>query len=368
MSVSAPSSFNRRPSLLSRAKSGDRSGLAILTIILLGVGLLIAAYASITIGAAHIKTFHVIGTWFGLVDVSDVSRRDIVVLQDIRLPRMFMGMLVGAALAVGGALMQGLFRNPLADPGLVGVSAGAGFGAVLAIVAAASMPPAVRAFSGYYTVAFSAFVFSWIATYLLYQIATRNGKTSVATMLLAGIAMAALTEASTGLFVFSADDQQLRDLTFWRLGSLAGATWTKLYVVAPIVLVALTSIFYLARGLNGLALGETAAQHMGLEVQNIKRLSILVVAIIVGTAVAATGSIGFVGIVVPHLLRLLIGPDNRYLLPASILLGAILLLIADIFSRIIVAPAELPIGIVTAIIGAPFFLWILLKRRGVVDM
>ncbi len=298
----------------------------------------------------------------------EASARDRLIVVDIRLPRLAMAALVGAALAVSGALMQGLFRNPLADPGLVGVGAGAGLGAVCAIVLGSLMPPALAALAGTYAVPVAAFAGGWISTLLLYRVTTRNGRTSMATMLLAGIALGALAGALTGVLIYLADDRQLRDLTFWGLGSLAGATWTKLAAAAPLMLAALAAAPLLARGLNGLALGEAAAGHMGIPVERVKSGAIVLVAAAVGAAVAVSGGIGFVGIVVPHLLRLVIGPDHRGLLPASALLGALVLILADTLSRSIVAPAELPIGIVTAVIGAPVFLWILLRRRSLLDL
>jgi iron complex transport system permease protein len=186
-------------------------------------------------------------------------------------------------------------------------------------------------------------------------------------MLLAGIALGAMAGAFSGMLVYVADDRQLRDLTFWGLGSLAGATWTKIAAAGPIIALALLATPFMARALNAMALGEATAHHLGVPVQRFKNIAIVAVAAATGAAVAVSGGIGFVGIVVPHLLRLLIGPDHRYLLPASALLGASLLL-ADAVSRTIVAPAELPIGIVTAAVGAPFFLWILLRRRGILDL
>ncbi|RFC69677.1 iron ABC transporter permease [Mesorhizobium denitrificans] len=294
--------------------------------------------------------------------------RDRVIIYDIRLPRLLLGVLVGAALAVSGAVMQGLFRNPLADPGLVGVSAGASLGAVSMIVLGQTLLTPLNDALGSLALPMMAFVGGLITTFILYQIATRHGRTSVATMLLAGIALAALAMAVTGILIFIADDRQLRDLTFWQLGSLAGATWSKIYAVAPIIISALAVSPFIARGLNALALGEPTAHHMGVPVQRLKYAAILSVSAAVGAAVAVSGGIGFVGIVVAHMLRLAIGPDNRYLLPASALLGASLLLLADAVSRTIVAPAELPIGIVTALAGAPFFLWILLRKRGVLDL
>jgi iron complex transport system permease protein len=187
-------------------------------------------------------------------------------------------------------------------------------------------------------------------------------------MLLAGIALGALAGAVSGLLVYAADDAQLRELTFWGLGSLAGASWAKLAVAGPIIVLALAAAPLLARGLNALALGEATAGHLGLPVQRIKSAAILSVAAATGAAVAISGGIGFVGIVVPHLLRLATGPDHRMLLPNAALLGATLLILADVISRTIIAPAELPIGIVTATIGGPFFLWILLRSRGVLDL
>ena len=182
-------------------------------------------------------------------------------------------------------------------------------------------------------------------------------------MLLAGIALSALANAVTGVLIFIADDKQLRDLTFWGLGSLAGANWTKILSAGPIILVSLAVVPFLARGLNALTLGEAAAFHMGIPVQRLKNIAIVSVAASTGASVAVSGGIGFVGIVVPHVLRLVIGPDHRYLLPASALLGGTLLIFADMIARTIVPPAELPIGIITAFVGAPFFLWILLRGR-----
>jgi len=293
---------------------------------------------------------------------------DAIILWEVRLPRVVLAALVGAALAVSGAMMQGLFRNPLADPGIVGVSAGAGLGAVTAIVLGGMLPGAVRAGLGQFLIPAAAFLGAWASVLLLYAVATRGGRTSVATMLLAGIALAALAGAVSGLLIHAADDQQLRDLTFWGLGSLAGATWPKVATAAPIVVLALAAASGLGRGLNGLALGEATALHLGISVQRVKAVAVLSVAAATGAAVAVSGGIGFVGIVVPHLLRLATGPDHGPLLINSALLGASLLLGADMISRLIIAPAELPIGIVTAVLGAPVFLWILLRRRGMVDL
>lgn len=347
---------------------GDRSALARLVIAALVLGLAVTVLFSLASGASDASA------WSAVADVlfpsadAALSARDRIIIHDIRLPRVILGVLIGSSLAVSGAVMQGLFRNPLADPGLIGISAGAGLGAVTVIVLGASFLAPLTFMFGIFALPLAAFAGGLATTLVLYRISTRQGRTSVATMLLAGIAFAAMAMAFTGLLIFVADDRQLRDLTFWSLGSLSGATWQKIGAVAPIMILALMCSPFLARGLNALSLGEATANHIGVPVQRLKYVAIVSVAAATGASVAVSGGIAFVGIVVPHLLRLLIGPDNRYLLPASALLGASLLLLADAASRTVVAPAELPIGIVTAAVGAPFFLWILLRKRGIVDL
>lgn len=344
---------------------GDRSLRARRLCAVLVVALVAVALVSLGWGASGTSLVRAVSDWWA---GRELAVQDRVVLMDIRLPRVLLGMLVGASLAVSGAVMQGLFRNPLADPGIVGVGAGASLAAICAIVLGSALPAGVAALFGWYLVPLAAFFGGWVTVLLLYRIATRRGRTSVATMLLAGIALGAIMGAVSGLLVFRATDAELRDLTFWGLGSLAGANWPKLLAAAPIMALALVAAPMLARGLNALALGEAAAGHVGIRVQRVKNLAILTVAAATGAAVAVSGGIGFVGIVVPHLLRLASGPDHRWLLVNSALLGAIMLLGADMVSRTVVAPAELPIGIVTAILGGPFFLWILLRNRGVLDL
>jgi iron complex transport system permease protein len=342
-------------------QTGDRAHRAALTFRVLLVLLLVVSALSLGTGAAGLPLWQIATD---LASGRGLGPRNHVILFDIRLPRLALGLAVGAALAVSGALMQGLFRNPLADPGIVGVGAGAGLGAVGAIVLGGLLPVTIGATIGQHLVPFAAFLGGWASTLLLYRIATRGGQTSVPTMLLAGIALGAMAGALTGILVYLADDTQLRNLTFWSMGSVAGGSWEKLAVGLPFILPVLVLAPLLARGLNALALGEAQARHLGIEVQRIKRLAILAVAAASGAAVALAGGIGFVGIVVPHLLRLATGPDHRWLLPNAALLGGSLLVGADMIARTIVAPAELPIGIVTAVIGAPVFLWILLQRRG----
>lgn len=346
---------------LSLPRPGDRAHRAALTFRFLIVLSLAVSALSLGTGAAGLPLGQILAD---LLSGQGLSARDRVILFDIRLPRLALGFAVGAALAVSGALMQGLFRNPLADPGIVGVGAGAGLGAVLAIVLGGLLPLGLASQVGTHLVPFAAFLGGWASTLILYRIATRGGQTSVATMLLAGIALGAMAGALTGILVYLADDTELRNLTFWGMGSVAGGSWEKLAVGLPFILPVLILSPLLARGLNALALGEAQARHLGVDVQRIKRLAILAVAASAGASVALAGGIGFVGIVVPHLLRLATGPDHRWLLPNAALLGGILLVGADMIARTIVAPAELPIGIVTAVIGAPVFLWILLRRRG----
>ena len=319
--------------------------------------LLAASLLSLTSGAAGLGAGDLVGAIWG----EGLGSRDRVVLFDIRLPRLALGAAVGAALAVSGVLLQGLFRNPLADPGIVGVSSGAGLGAVLAIVLGGLLPATLTAAVGPALVPLAAGLGGWATTLLLYRVSTSGQRTDVALMLLAGFALAALAGAVTGILIYLADDRQLRDLTFWSMGSLAGATWAKLAAALPLMALALLIAPRLARGLNVLALGEAQAAHMGTDVQRLKRVTILAAAAATGAAVAVSGGIGFVGIVVPHLLRQARGPDHRQLIPNAALLGAALLVLADLVSRMIVAPAELPIGILTALAGAPVFLWMLLR-------
>lgn len=348
---------------LRAAAEGDRAGLARLVIAALAALTMLALLISTATGASDASVIDVVMSLASGEPSSVLSQRDRIIVFDIRLPRALLGLLIGASLAVSGTVMQGLFRNPLADPGLIGISSGAALGAVLMIVLGGMLPAAFLGVVGGFALPVAAFIGGLGTTLLLYRIATRHGQTSVATMLLAGIAMAALAGAVTGILIYMADDRQLRDVTFWNLGSLAGSTWAKVVTVGPIILVSLLVLPFLARGLNAITLGEATAFHMGVKVQKLKNIAIVSVAGAVGASVAASGGIAFVGIVVPHILRMVIGPDHRYLLPASALLGGILLLAADMVARTIVAPAELPIGIITALAGAPFFLWVLLRGR-----
>jgi iron complex transport system permease protein len=328
-------------------------------------GLLIVALIAAAVGAAGIPLRRLpaaLGLWDGGSDAATLAR-DELVLWSIRLPRIAITIIIGALLAVSGAIMQGLFRNPLADPALVGVSSGGALAAAACIVIGDRLLAGTAIALPFAALSVAAFVGSLATTWLLHRIATRENRTSVAVFLLGGIAIAALAGAGIGLLVFVADDRQLRDITFWMLGSLSGASWAKVATLAPFFLAMLLAIPVIAHGLDLLVLGEAEAFHMGVEVERLKKLSIVLVSAMTGAAVSFAGVIGFVGIIVPHLVRLAIGPGHRRLLPASAVIGAILLLAADTCARTIVAPAEMPIGILTALAGAPFFLVILLRQR-----
>ncbi|MCR6735016.1 MAG: iron chelate uptake ABC transporter family permease subunit [Afipia sp.] len=338
---------------------------AILVYITLIAGVLVVALLATTVGAAGIplpRLAAALGLNIAGADPAMLAR-DELVLWSIRIPRIAVAGMIGGLLALSGAIMQGLFRNPLADPALVGVSSGGAFAAASAIVISDSAWGASFRFLQLELLPVAAFAGSLLTTTLLYKIASREGRTSVAIFLLAGLAIAAIANAGIGLLVFVADDRQLRDITFWLLGSLSGATWPKAGMVAPVALLALLSIPLIARGLDVLVLGEAEAFHTGVDVERLKKISIVLISAMTGVAVSICGVVGFVGIVVPHLLRIVIGPGHRMLLPASVCLGAILLIGADTIARVLAAPAEVPIGILTAALGAPFFLFILLRQR-----
>ncbi|QUS41335.1 iron ABC transporter [Tardiphaga alba] len=334
------------------------------------LALLIVVLLAATVGAAGIPISR-LPTALGLTAVDPANAfvaRDQLILWSIRIPRIAIAAMIGGMLGAAGAIMQGLFRNPLADPALVGVSSGGAFAAAGAIIIADSRFAHYVSFLQPFLLPLAAFVGSLLTTIVLYRISTRSGRTSIALFLLAGIAIAAIANAGIGLLVFIADDRQLRDITFWLLGSLSGATWSKAMTLLPVLALGLIGMIFTSRGLDVLILGESEAFHSGIDVERLKRICIVLVAAMTGAAVSICGVIGFVGIVVPHLLRLIIGPGHRLLLPASVGLGASLLVGADTLARTIVAPAEMPIGILTAAVGAPVFLLILLRQRGLVGL
>lgn len=273
------------------------------------------------------------------------------ILWDIRLPRLLGALFIGAALAISGTTMQGLFRNPLVDPGIIGVSSGAALAAALYIVLIQPLLP--TAFNAY-ALPIAAFLGGWLVTFMLYLLSQRNGQLHIAIMLLIGIALAAFTGALTGILIYIADDSQLRSLTFWGMGSLSGMNWQMVAIIAVVVAICTPLTWLEHRALNALTLGEEDAQYIGFEIAKVKQRLVMYVALLTGTSVACVGAIGFIGLVVPHLMRLIGGSNHRYLLPNSLICGAILLMIADTLARTLAAPAEIPIGIFTALFGAPF--------------
>lgn len=334
-----------------------------LSFVLLVLALLVSLTAvySITVGPMNIHFSDSLRSL--LLPSNEVANHIHLVIHQIRLPRTLLCLLVGAILALCGAVMQGLFRNPLAEPGIIGVSSGASLGAAIAIVLLAKIEVESQWITAM-TLPFCAFMGGALTTLLVYRLGTNKFGTSVTIMLLAGVAISALSGAGIGYLNYIADDQMLRDLTLWSMGSFAGANWQNIALCFITLLILLGYFSRRSMALNALLLGEAEARHLGVPIQRLKRALILLSAVGVGVTVSAAGMIGFVGLVVPHLGRMLVGPDHRQLLPISALLGALLLTVADMFSRVVVAPAELPIGIVTALVGAPFFLYLLFQQKG----
>ena len=319
----------------------------------------LAFILSLVTGAVPISAGDVLRALFGF----EVDGQTAAVIQMIRLPRALLAILVGASLAGAGAAFQGLFRNPLADPSLIGVSGGAALGAVFIIVFGGLVASAVPFLASPFLLPLFAFIGGIGATFAIQGLAQSRGQAATATLLLAGIAINALTGALTGFTVYLANDTQIRDFTFWTMGSLASGGWHAVALTALPVTLAMGVILARSRALDAMLLGEREALHLGVPVHRLKHIVMIAGALAVGSCVAVSGVIGFVGIVVPHVVRMLAGPDHRIVLPGSVLAGAALLLAADSFARVIVAPAELPIGLVTAAIGSPFFLWLLINRK-----
>lgn len=281
----------------------------------------------------------------------------------IRLPRILLAILVGAGLGISGTAMQGLMRNPLADPSLIGISSGGALAATLVFLMGDAAALRMAQYPGVFVLPAAAFLGALGTTLAVYRLSHAGGRMMISVVLLAGIAINAMANAFSALLTFFATDTQIRNVSFWKLGSLGGATWTSVAILLPCVLVPVALLCGQSRALNAFLLGESEAFHLGVRVERAKRLVILMVALAAGASVAFTGIIGFVGLVVPHILRFVMGPDYRRLLPASALLGGSILLAGDLVSRTLVAPAELPIGIITALGGAPFFLYLLLRNR-----
>ncbi len=279
-----------------------------------------------------------------------------LVILDLRLPRTLLALMVGAILAQCGAVMQGLFRNPLADPGIIGASSGAALGAALVIIL---LPLSFQGFA----LPVAAFLGALLTTLLVFKLAQGENGTSVVMLLLAGVAVTAFGGAVMGFLNVIANDQALRDITLWQMGSVAHTTNNSLLLCLVVMLLMVWYFQRHAQSLNALLLGEAEARHLGIDVERLKIKLIVVATIGVGVTVSITGIIGFIGLVIPHLVRMLTGPDHRTLLPLSALVGGLLLLSADIGARLLMAPAELPVGLLTAVLGAPFFTLLLINQR-----
>lgn len=322
--------------------------------------LLIMAVASIFVGASGFE-WKQLGSLFA--SGGAVESQFQYVLWHIRLPRVLLAGTVGAGLAVSGAAIQGLFRNPLADHTLIGVSNGAMLFAVTAIVIGGASMELLPSLVKNLTVGAFAFVGGLLTTLLVFALSSRKGHTSVITMLMAGIAISAFAAAAAGLMIYFSDEQQLRDISFWSLGSFGAADWMKLAVAAPVILPACLMLHRLSKELNAILLGESEAMYLGVSVQSVKRRIIVITSLMIGVSIAVSGIIGFVGLIVPHFIRLIKGSDYRFLMKSSALVGALFMILADSLARTVIAPAELPIGILTAFVGAPFFLWLLMNSR-----
>jgi iron complex transport system permease protein len=326
----------------------------------LTVALLVAVVVSAGMGAFHLAPVDVLGSVLRRVGVDAVgSRLDDLgesVLWEIRFPRLVLTVLVGASLGGAGALMQGTFGNPLAEPGIVGVSSGAVLGAAAQIVI--GFAPL-----GVWTLTGSAFLGGLVTVVAVYLASRAGGRTEVVTLILTGVAVNALAGAVIGLLTFISTDAELRSITFWTLGSVAQATWPKVVTVAPIALGGLALAFTQWRSLDLLALGERPARHLGVDVERVRITTMAVVALLTAAAVAVSGIILFIGLVIPHLVRMVAGPGHRLLLPAAALGGALILVLADLFARTVAEPAEIPLGVVTSLIGSPFFFWQLRRTR-----
>ena len=317
----------------------------------------LAVVLGVGIGAVRIAPWDTVRILLGHAGLAtSVDPQQDAILWAIRLPRVLLGILVGGALAVSGAALQGIFRNPLADPTIVGVASGASVGAVAAILLGLSG-------AVYGGIQLAAFVGGMIAVLVVYALARQDGRAETVTLVLVGVAVTAIAGAAVGLMIASADDDELRDIVFWSLGSVGGATWTLVLATAPFVAVGAAAALTQTRALDLLSLGEREAAHLGVEVERVRILLVVALALATSAAVAAAGIVAFIGLIVPHVIRLVGGPSHRVVLTASFLAGGAAVALADLVARTVVAPVELPLGVVTALVGGPLFLWLVLRTR-----
>lgn len=352
--MSSATAVARRPALIHGI--AGRAGL----LGLLGIGLVVGLVVGAGYGQLEVPPSEVLGSFLHRIglDIGPLPThpQGDATLWDVRFPRVAMAAIAGACLGTAGAVMQGVFGNPLAEPGVVGVSSGAA-------VAAGTVIVFDLAFLGSWTIAAAAFLGGVVTTLLVYLLSRDGGRTEVVTLVLTGIALNAMTSAGLAFLMFLGDQQAREEIVFWQLGSLNGTRWAAVSIVAPLAAVGIAAALALAPRLDLLALGDRAARHVGVDVERLRITAIVVVALLTAAAVSFCGIIAFVGLVVPHLVRMVAGPGHRMLIPASALGGAVLLLVADLWARTAIQSADLPIGMLTSLVGGPFFFWLIRRSR-----
>ena len=332
-----------------------------ISIIVISLIFLFSFYLNVSIGDASIQVNEQIFSYFGFdPEIPTVSK---FILEEIRFPRALMALIIGAILATSGTIMQALFRNPLADPGLIGVSSGGAVGAILFILFSSTLASNRVEFIQEFGIIIFPMIGSILTTFLVFKLSQYNSKTNVATMLLTGLAINAIAGTIIGFATYLSNDDQLRNFTFWSLGTLGRSDWNIIKILLPIFLISMLYKLFLRHELNLMLLGDNEAQNLGMDVEKLRRRLIIVTSSIVGLSVSFCGMIGFIGLVTPHICRLIYGPNHKYLLPLSAIVGGIILINADMISRISIPYSELPIGIVTSLVGAPFFLYLIIKSK-----
>jgi iron complex transport system permease protein len=335
-----------------------------LLLILLAASLILVIILSLNIGYARIPLLNILRILFkrvpflsNLVDVSNISKVDETIITKIRVPRVLAAALVGSALAAAGVIYQGIFKNPMADPYVLGVSAGAAVGASIAIVLGVAYT-----FFGLSTVSILAFVSSLVTIYVVYNISKVGVRTPVTNLLLSGMAVSIFLSAFLAILQIIAGEK-LHIIVFWLMGGFSIVEWREIWAIITPICLGIAASFLYTRDLNIFSLGEESAQYLGVEVEKVKQILLVIASLVTASAVSISGLIGFIGLIVPHMIRLVIGPDHRILLPTSILFGAIFLVISDSIARVIVQPVELPVGVITALAGGPFFIYLLRKKK-----
>ncbi|RKY85184.1 iron ABC transporter permease [candidate division KSB1 bacterium] len=327
-----------------------------LTIICLALGLILSIIFALSIGPVDIPMTTVFKILF-LFPQSWPDNYGIIVMK-VRLPRILLCALVGSALAVAGCAMQGLFKNPMASPYILGISSGAAFGASLSIVLGISLG------TGVFAVPYMAFIFALITIFLVYNLAKVEGRVHMETLLLAGIAVGTFFAAQVSLMEYIAGEE-LRSIVFWLMGGFWASSWDKVAIAFPLTLLGIGAMMFFSRDLNIILMGEDHALDLGINVESVKKIILIFASLVTAAAVSVSGTIGFVGLIIPHIMRIIVGPDHRILIPSSCLVGAMFLIWTDTLARTIIQPTELPVGIITASFGAPFFLYLLRKRKRV---